>query len=604
MASSDGEDDFMQDMEKLRELDPEFYEYLQENDKQLLDFKTADDVNEAEADIDEASDKVQVLTRDKLDAMTTLASQGKCFKTLRGILAAYRVAARMSSGSQESSKVRIDDVSVFNALLEWVLANVPSLIEHHAGSRRKGEPISACAKWHRVKHVAHQFWGESLFIIQQLTAAETLEHVLVNLCSAVELLTPLPKLKPLVLKQVSLKWATTDADGVRVSSSALLIKYAQTIISEQKTKPEKTQVLEGVLKRMVYDYSVQIERNPGRVATNEYMAGVIGDIISLDEDAGFRVVVSSVRQLATVLSTAMNDNKKGSSSHEAFTLSFVRSVQVWVRVIGRFASLSSMVFPISSIITIACKAKESHSIYLPYLSLMAVEANVLMESSSKFIPIAATLMKALTIPSKRYHETKGTSSAKFPNVDTCAKLQESQLKDNKPLLSALIQSIVKRLAEHMELIARTPAFKEVSYPVLVHLRKIIKQYPAVKNYIRPLIIACEESAELCCKARASLRELPSELFSVPGASIPIKKLLSDGIAPQKPLANLIATGKGRVMKTEDIKQAAAVVDSLSKRALKRRRQKEKMIQQRAAKKVRKSDKLTGELMPMVLSDDE
>jgi len=609
MASED-EDDFMQDMDKLRELDPEFFEYLQENDRQLLDFNAGDEEEDQPAEDSEeaATETVQFLTRDKLNAMTAKASQGKCFKTLRAMLAAYRVAARMSSGPKESAKLRIDDVSVFNSVLEWVLTNVPSLIEHHAGSRKKGEAISACSKWNRVKLIAHQFWGETLFLIQQLTAAETLEFVLKCLStgSAVELLTPLTKLKPLVLKQLSQKWAVTDSQGVREAASAVLVKFSQTILSEVKTKPEKTAALEPILKRLIFDYATQLERNPGRPVTNEYVASVVGDIIALDEDAGFRVAVSSLRQLATVLSAAVNEKKTTSAAQAAFSLSFARSVQFWVCIVGRFKSLNTMVFPLSSIITIACKAKESHTIFLPYLSMMAAEANTLMEKSSKFIPIAATLLKALTIPSKRYHETKNSSTVKFPNVDTCAKLQETQLKDNKPLLSALIASLVRRLTEHMELLARTPAFKEVAYPVMVHLRKLVKQFPTTKQFIRPLITACEESVELCCNARATLTTIPDDLFSMPSVSVPLQKLLTDAVAV-KPVEALVSSGKGKILKTEDIKKMAAEVDGLSKRSLKRQRQKAKMIDQRAtkkAKKVARKATVPGDVQPMIISDDE
>ena len=47
-------------LEALREQDPEFYEYLQQTDKELLNFGQDDDEEEEEEEMEDASDDDQV----------------------------------------------------------------------------------------------------------------------------------------------------------------------------------------------------------------------------------------------------------------------------------------------------------------------------------------------------------------------------------------------------------------------------------------------------------------------------------------------------------------------------------------------------------------
>ena len=604
------DDDFMPEMDKLREMDPEFYAFLEENDKQLLDFKVDEDKDESA--VTEDAETVTVLSGDKLQAMMKRASEGKCYRSLRGMLAAYRVASRMGGKSEKQSMFRIDDVGVFNTTLEWVLGSVPSLLAHHAGARKQGESVSACKNWKRVKLAAHQFWGESLTLLGQVTNEDTAEFVLSKLGGslALEFLFPLVKLRPLLLKGVSAIWAKTDSDRVRAAAGNFFKGLAQGLAKEAGKGINRTVALEGVLRRLVHDYSAGLDRNPGKVSTADSVASLLCEIVKMDENAGFRVTMAAVRQLATALSTALTE-KIPAAAHTVFSLGFLRSVRVWVRVVGSFDSLKSLVFPITSVILIAIRAKESHAVYLPFVAQLAAEANNLMMLSGQFIPIAASLIKALAVPARRMHDSK-PGNAKLPNVETTAKLQESLVKDNKELLAELVKLLIKRLAEHLELLARTPAFREVSFPVLVQLRRLLKQVPSTKPFIKPLIQAAEESASLSASKRQAIKVLPTVLFALPECSAPLKQLI-DGAANTQPskaatVESLVASGKAKILKTVDIKkQAAEEAAGVSKRSLKRRRQNEKkraLHEQKEQKSAKRSKKADADLVPLVISDDD
>ncbi|KAG8215219.1 hypothetical protein J3R82DRAFT_8762 [Butyriboletus roseoflavus] len=60
----------MHELSKLAEKDPEFYKYLEENDKELLEFDAVDDENEEEEEEEEdvgmGSEALPILTKDIL----------------------------------------------------------------------------------------------------------------------------------------------------------------------------------------------------------------------------------------------------------------------------------------------------------------------------------------------------------------------------------------------------------------------------------------------------------------------------------------------------------------------------------------------------------
>lgn len=73
----------MLELSKLAEKDPEFYKYLQENDKELLNFKTdalpgtdsSDEEDEEDAVMDEEKVQVPLLTKDHLRQWSKLLLQ-------------------------------------------------------------------------------------------------------------------------------------------------------------------------------------------------------------------------------------------------------------------------------------------------------------------------------------------------------------------------------------------------------------------------------------------------------------------------------------------------------------------------------------------------
>lgn len=93
------------ELSKLAETDPEFYKYLQENDKELLDFDDANLADDDDADEDEDVDmqeaqKRPALTNDIIRKWQKALLEHRSLRALRKLLIAYRAAVHMNDDDQ------------------------------------------------------------------------------------------------------------------------------------------------------------------------------------------------------------------------------------------------------------------------------------------------------------------------------------------------------------------------------------------------------------------------------------------------------------------------------------------------------------------------
>ena len=319
----------------------------------------------------------------------------------------------------------------------------------------------------------------------------------------------------------------------------------------------------------------------------------------------------SIRQLAEKLRSAMKDASKGGQETKVmqftFGLPFVKSLKLWCQAVSRCEALRPLLQPLVIVILSAIRAKESHLLFAPYVSILLGLINDLALNCKVFIPIASSCLATLTLCANRLGSKTLTAEGREPNISDVVRVSERQLKDRRVMRGLTVQ-IVTQLTRHAAFLARTGALPEVGWVILQSLKKLSKSSSEAKQELTRLITALEQSiAEVKEKRTKS-----EELFQFEFSETSVGRLMQAEPVPVPAKAD--EEGSEDSSESEQSSEDEAPAER-SKRSLKRERQKEKKkLARMAAEKspeeivsevgAQVEEICETEVVPFTVSDDE
>lgn len=128
------------DLQLLKEKDPEFYNFLAQNDAELLDFNDQMAIDEED---DSKPSGPTVLTHAHLSQWSKTLVQTHSLKVLRRLLLAFRSAAEGSDEDQDqedeeqgNERFAVQSADVFQALVTTTLKFTPVVLSHHLPAKK------------------------------------------------------------------------------------------------------------------------------------------------------------------------------------------------------------------------------------------------------------------------------------------------------------------------------------------------------------------------------------------------------------------------------------------------------------------------------------
>lgn len=289
LAEEDSIAQHQHQLDELREKDPSFFEFLLENDADLLNFAQEDaggmEGEDEEFGRDEGEDPPVVegadgekqpptraerlqggtLTMERWELLANEAGTKRSFPALRAVVGAFRSVVQSLAGEREAAAVAspkegegdkkrakkqakkfrkqpqkrgvfaVEDPAVCQAVMTWTAANMERLLDFHAKvpERAKVSDVTKTAKkWPRVQAIARIFFGESLAMLRATTSADTQTSLLSGLyrIGLQKFLFPFKKLRPMFLKTVSTLWSSAMDQAVR-ERAFLFLKNAAALPS-------------------------------------------------------------------------------------------------------------------------------------------------------------------------------------------------------------------------------------------------------------------------------------------------------------------------------------------------------------------------------------
>ncbi|CAI7597361.1 unnamed protein product [Penicillium viridicatum] len=490
--SVDAYDEHKDQLESLKDKDPEFYKYLKENDSELLDFGDQGDLSEVDAlsESEEPEDEEpakkkkkkskkeeeepedETLTIEMVKKWQKLMEEQNSIRAMRQAVLAFRAAAYVNDPDAPEQKYTISDKNVYHQVLVTALNTIPKVLAHHLPVKesasgkirvsldsKKFKTLTPLIKSHTAS--VHQ-------LLINLSDASTLKLTLASIEPMLPYLLQFRKVLKTLVKIVVGIWAdVSTADATRITGFLILRRLM--VLGDAGIR-------ESVLKA-TYEGVVKGSRN----TTVHTLAGVNLMKNSAAEIWGF----SFIRQLAMHLRKSITNTSK-ESYKTIYNWQYVHSLDFWSRVlsqhcdglveaqVGKQSALRPLIYPVVQI-TLGAMRLIPTATYFPLRFQLTRSLLRISRATGTYIPLSASLLEVLTSAEMRKHPK--SSTLKPLDFNTAIRAPKSYLR-SRTYQDGIGEQVAELLSEFFVLWCKHIAFPELSVPVIVSLKRWLKQVSA------------------------------------------------------------------------------------------------------------------------------
>lgn len=403
-SDSDSEDEDIEaaekrmkaEMTKLHRKDPEFHEFLRENEESLLEY--GEDDREGKDDDDEQremksgkkkkadSDAAELtpsegnkmrLTPSLLKKLEKGTFQMHGVKVLKKLVNAFKSACHLADADPEETEksqgknYHIESSEVFDKLMVISLTRLHEEFHYHllgkgseemaALHKKKGtsgksapkhskeeededtqldpnKPVSPkilekSLRWVDVKPILFTFFKATMHILSEAKEPDLVVFVLKSLSNYVPFMTPFPKLAESMLKTLTALWSAP----IDSSEDYQVVRLHSFLRIRQLAMTQPFPFIEECLKKLYLAYAQRAKFATASTVTSvlptlTFMGNCVVELYSLDYHSSYQHAFVYIRQLALHLRTAMQ--KKSSEAVGAvYCWQYLHCLKLWVAVL-------------------------------------------------------------------------------------------------------------------------------------------------------------------------------------------------------------------------------------------------------------------------------
>ncbi|KAF8604341.1 Noc2-domain-containing protein [Ceratobasidium sp. AG-I] len=570
-ASLDEEDEgatHAMDLAALKTSDPEFYKYLQENDKELLEFEAseaelASDAEEDEEDKDamdedkEENEEAPLLTTSILREWQRSLIETHSLRALRRLLIAFRSAAYMNDEDVKTAW-RIDSAAVFNKLVTTALKYTPIVTAHHLPHKTlpngKFKPPASTPRTASLTKLLLAHVQTAVHLIGQLPSnpishsaakkqkaldsdeedegdkksrkkgkggkgkaggGDEEEEADEGKTALVELaLTETGKLAPYMvgsrkavrawLKACLGLWSSA-ADSVRISAFLAIRRLALS----------SDEAIVDLVQKNTYLTLLRSSKSSTQhtIPSLTLMKNSASELYALDRTAAYTTAFGYIRQLAVHLRASTKVRTK-EAYKQVYNWQFVHCVDFWALVLARGCEdgeedneLRPLIYPLVQIGLGAVGLIPSTRYHPLHLHILR-SLHHLSSHTNTYVPIPAHILPILTAHLSPITGKATGSSGILRPLDLASSIRApAQYMKTHVLAESVVTEAVLLMAETVP--ARSVAFPEVVVPITGTLRRALKRSGKVVSGIKALVEHLEENAKWTSDRRAGLQFAPA-----------------------------------------------------------------------------------------------
>lgn len=506
-------------LEKLKEIDPEFYKYLEDNDRKLLKFNVDEedreddddddakdedsdgedeelhkptesfeaasdesDFEDAEKDEDENDDdefdpnKTRTITLKLLKTwQQELAKDKVAVSTIKNVIMAVNSALLSISGEQLTVRIpfKVEGAAVFNGVMQLCVLHLYPAVKRFLGLMgRTSKKPHKCKKWNKLRASLRDYLVDITKLLEHISSTNILIVLLKHLHQISNLIASFANLTKPILKRLVVLWSTSE-ETARVLSFLCILKI---------TRSQPTSLLNNVLKAMYLSYV----RNSKFISPNtlpgiNFMRRSLTEMFALDLNVSYTHVFLYIRQLAIHLRNAVTLKKKD-SFQAVYNWQYINSLRLWAELLSATcnkAQLQPLIYPLVSIITGVIKLIPTAQYFPLRFHCIAMLIQISKETRC-FIPVLPFILEVLN---SNTFNTKHSKVSMKPLKFTCIlRLNKAQLQENG-FRDEVIENVFGMILDYMAHESFTISYSDLMVPCLINLKQYMKRCKN-RNYNR------------------------------------------------------------------------------------------------------------------------
>lgn len=542
--SSDEEDaEMMQkDMENLKETDPDFYKYLQSNDKKLLDFEAVNPMDAISDDESGDEDEEEVVEQpeeetkaDKRRQITksTVASWDKSLKTpnlktISNIVSAFKAAVHIHNSEENNTRYVVSDPAVFAELMILGLKRVPQAIQLLAPYKVNLRGVRSLDEKNKtakaIARVLKTQAGAYITLLDDINNTETAALVLSSLQEVLPYYISQRKILKQIFASVVEVWSTIPNVETQVATYAFLNNAAK----------EYSKATLEIILRSTYSSFLKNCRK-----TNVHTMDLINfsknsavELFGINEELSYQVGFEFVRQLAvhlrsTITSTSNVSATLGKDAYKSiYNWQYCHSLDFWSRVLTQHCNpekelvnhkshespLRSLIYPLVQV-TLGTIRLIPTAQFFPLRFYLIRSLIRLSQGTGVYIPIYPLIAEILTSTAI----TKPGKNVKLPAIDFNYIIKISlQYLGTKAYQDGLCEQFLELTSEFFVLYCKSIAFPELVTPPILSLRRFMKKSKNARfnKQLQQLVEKLNANSTYITQKRANVEYGPSNKAEV------------------------------------------------------------------------------------------
>ncbi|KAL6209513.1 hypothetical protein ACLB2K_020453 [Fragaria x ananassa] len=507
-------------LDKLKEKDPEFANFLESHQKEREQFRNKDYADEDEEGMSDDNmqpenvDSVhfnwgKLLSSSSIDSFCQLVTEQQNVSVLTCLLNGYRAACHYGAEStivyDAYSGHGIQNSETLSKILMFILNEADSTLRGLMGipsldsRKEKSVDLKKNTKWSTFKPLIKSYLRSTLFLLNQVDDSEILTFSLARIRASMTFFTAFPSLLRRLIKIAVHLWAT--GRGTVSSQSFLIIRDVASLFHSDYFDTCFVKTYKSYLGHCQF-----VE--PSLFQHIQFLRSSIIDLCSVDVQKASSKALVCIQQLSKIMQQGLRTKKK-EAVKKICSWQYTSCIDLWVMFISaniQDYDLQQSLFVIIQIIN-GMAVLFSGPRYLPLRIKCIQWLNHLSSSSGSFIPVASFVLDIL-----EYKISKdGAKSGKAFNHISSVKLPKHWLK-SRNFREQCVLSAIELLSAHFAQWSHHISFPDLATIPLICLKKFhdITTIESSKRVVKRFIDQVEQNIEFVRKKRDEAAFSPTD----------------------------------------------------------------------------------------------